>query len=292
MIMEYPNRMTQLLLTPVLLLAVGCGNGDGPDRAGADAADHVQVDAATAGQVVGTVSFDGAAPAPRPVDMSGERACAEKHDGQPMDRPVVVGDDGGLKNVYVYVREGLPEGAWPAADREVELDQDGCLYVPRVLALQAGQTLVIRNSDGLLHNVNARPTNQRGFNISQPTNMTTNRSFSQPEVMIPVRCDVHGWMAAYIGVQNHPYAIVTQEDGTYRIENLPPGEYVIEAWHEEYGTQEQTVTVAESGEARADFRYAADMAGAHVPMGEAIDPHDHHAAGHAGDHAADHAGDH
>jgi hypothetical protein len=283
--MRHWKSTIQLMLIPSLLLAVGCGNGDAPDRAGADAADHVQVDAATAGQVVGTVSFDGAAPDPRPIDMRGEQACAEKHDGQPVDRPVVVGDDGGLKNVYVYVREGLPEGSWPAPDREVELDQNGCLYIPRILALQTGQTLVIRNSDGLLHNVNARATNQRGFNISQPTNMTSNRSFGQPEVMIPVSCDVHGWMSAYIGVQDHPYAIVTQEDGTYRIENLPPGDYVIEAWHEEYGTQEQTVTVAESGEARADFRYAADMAGAYVPMGTAIDPHDHHDAdAHAGDH--------
>jgi hypothetical protein len=169
---------------------------------------------ATAGQVVGTITFEGAAPDPQPIDMRGEQACADKHDGQPMDRPVVVGDDGGLKNVYVYVREGLPAGSWPAADQEVELDQDGCLYIPRVLGLQTGQTLRIRNSDGLLHNVNARPTNQRGFNISQPTNMTTNRSFAQPEVMIPVRCDVHGWMAAYIGVQSHPYFAVTPENGS------------------------------------------------------------------------------
>jgi hypothetical protein len=284
MTMNRSNRITPFLLLSALF-ALACGDNGDQARGGQDAADHVQVDAGTAGQVVGTVSFEGAAPAPRSIDMRAEQACAEKHDGQPVDRPVVVDDDGRLKNVYVYVREGLPSGTWPAADREVELDQDGCLYIPRVLGLQTGQTLVIRNSDGLLHNVNARPTNQRGFNISQPTNMTTNRSFAQPEVMIPVRCDVHGWMAAYIGVQNHPYFAVTPENGEYRIDNLPPGEYVIEAWHEEYGTQTQTVTVAESGEARADFQYSAAMAGAVVPMGDPIDPHDHHAAdGHAGDH--------
>jgi hypothetical protein len=285
MIMKQSNRAIPFLLLPSVVLVLAC-NGDGDQaRGGQAAADHVQVDAATAGQVVGLVSFDGEAPAPQPIDMRGEATCAEKHDGQPVDRPVVVGDDRGLKNVYVYVREGLPEGAWPTPDQEVELDQDGCIYQPRVLGLQTGQTLRIRNSDGLLHNVNARPTNQRGFNISQPTNMTTDRSFAQPEVMIPVRCDVHGWMAAYIGVQDHPYFVVTPENGEYRIENLPPGEYVIEAWHERYGTQTQTVTVAESGEARADFQYSAAMAGAVVPMGEPIDPHGHHAGGgHAGDH--------
>jgi hypothetical protein len=270
----------RLLMLPPVVVAVACGGDDDPARGGQAAADHVQVDPATAGRVVGTVSFDGDAPAGDPIDMRGEQACADKHDGPPLDRPVVVGDDGGLRNVYVYVRQGLPAGAWPTPDAEVELDQDGCIYTPRVLGLQSGQTLRIRNSDGLLHNVNARPTNQRGFNISQPTNMTTTRSFSQAEVMIPVRCDVHGWMAAYIGVQDHPYFAVTPEDGGYRIDNLPPGDYVIETWHERYGTQTQSVTVPESGEARADFRYAAGMAAGTAPLADPIDPHDHGHGGH------------
>jgi plastocyanin len=278
------KRALRILCLPPLLLAMACGDDGDQARGGQEAGDHAQVDAATAGRVVGTISFEGAAPDGQPIDMRGEQSCADKHDGQPVDRPVVVADDGGLKNVYVYVSEGLPAGSWPAPDQEVELDQDGCIYIPRVLGLQTGQTLRIRNSDGLLHNVNARPTNQRGFNISQPTNMTTTRTFAQPEVMIPVRCDVHGWMVAYIGVQNHPYFAVTPENGTFRIENLPPGEYVIEAWHEQYGTQTQTVTVPESGEARADFQYSAAMSGAAVPLADPIDPHDHPAGGHAGDH--------
>jgi hypothetical protein len=286
MTMKHQHRPIQLLLLPPLLAVLACGGDGDAARGGPDAADHVQVDAATAGQVVGTVSFDGEAPPGDPIDMRGEAACAEKHDGEPLDRPVVVGDGGGLKNAYVYVREGVPAGTWPTPDEEVELDQDGCIYIPRVLGLQTGQTLRIRNSDGLLHNVNARPANQRGFNISQPTNMTTNRSFSQPEVMIPVRCDVHGWMAAYIGVQAHPYFAVTTEEGSFQIANLPPGEYVIETWHERYGTQTQSVTVPESGEARADFTYSPAMAGATVPLAEPIDPHDHHPAGEhvGGDH--------
>jgi hypothetical protein len=128
--------------------------------------------------------------------------------------------------------------------------------------------------------VNARPENQRGFNISQPTNMTTNRSFSRSEVMIPVRCDVHGWMIAFIGVQDHPYFAVTEEDGTFRIENLPPGDYVIEAWHERYGTQEMNVTVGPDETTEVHFTYNAQMAGNPVPLGEPItgSGHARHAA--------------
>lgn len=276
--MKPSNRMNAFLLVPAVLMVLACGTEDEQADAGEAAADHVQVDPATAGQVVGTISFEGEPPEGEPIDMRGEPDCLEKYDDQPRDRPVVVGDDGGLKNVFVYVREGLPEGSWPTPDEEKELDQDGCLYHPRVLGLQTGQTLQIRNSDGLLHNVNARPDNQRGFNISQPTDMTTTRTFSQPEVMIPVECDVHGWMQAYIGVQDHPYFMVTAEDGEYQIDNLPPGEYVIEAWHERYGTQTQSVTVAESGEARGDFSYSPDMAGGVVPMADPIDLHDHDVA--------------
>ncbi|HUE77020.1 MAG TPA: carboxypeptidase regulatory-like domain-containing protein [Longimicrobiales bacterium] len=282
--MSRNEQTIRLLMVPVIALTFACG-GDGADDSdtgGAAAADAVQVDPSTAGSVVGTVSFEGQPPEGDPIDMSEEPACAEKHSDQPRTRPVVVGSDGGLQNVFIHVTQGLPEGSWPAADEAVELDQDGCIYEPHVLAVRTGQTLTIRNSDGILHNINARPENQRGFNISQPAVMTTDRTFSQPEVMIPIQCDVHGWMEAYLGVVEHPYFAVTSEDGTFEIGNLPPGDYVIEAWHERYGTQTQNVTVAESGEATADFSYSASMAGAVVPLGDPIDLHDHATAGSAG----------
>lgn len=265
---------------PAVLFVLACGGDAGEEAgeagAGAPAGDAVQVDAATAGSVTGTVSFEGDPPAGEPIDMAEEPTCAEKHDEPPMRMPVVVGDDGGLQNVFVRVSQGLPEGSWPTPTDDVELDQNGCVYEPHVLGVQTGQTLTIRNSDGLLHNINARPSNQRGFNVSQPTDMTTDRTFAQPEIMIPVECDVHGWMQAYIGVQDHPYFAVTGEDGSFEIDNLPPGDYTIEAWHEEYGTQTQQVTVAESGEATADFTYSASMAAnAVVPLADPIDLHDH-----------------
>ena len=267
----------RLLLVPVVAFAVACGGGDdsGDDMPAEDA---IMVDAATAGTITGMVSFEGSAPSGEAIDMSAEPTCAEKHSGTPMRMPAMVGDNGGLANVFVHVTEGLPEGTWPTPSESAELDQDGCIYHPHVLGVQTGQTLVIRNSDGLLHNINAQPENQRGFNISQPTNMTTDRTFSRPEVMIPIRCDVHGWMEAYIGVSTHPYFAVTSEDGSFSIGNVPPGDYTVEAWHEEYGVQTMAVTVPESGEATADFGYSASMAGAHVPLGEPIDLHDHGSA--------------
>ncbi len=270
------QRMPSLwILVLVLFAAAACGERDDDARAAPDV-EAVQIE--NPGTVTGTVAFTGNPPAPEPIDMREEPACAEKHSDTPMRHTVRVNDNGTLRNVFVYVRDGLDQ-SFPTPAESKELDQDGCIYDPHVMGLQAGQTLVIRNSDPVLHNVNTRPSVNRGFNISQPQEgMTSQRSFSSSEVMIPVRCDVHGWMHAYIGVLDHPYYVVTGEDGSYRIENLPPGDYVIEAWHEQYGTQTTNVSVPPNGSAEANFTYSADMAGAVVPLGKPIDPHDHHGA--------------
>lgn len=264
---------TRVPVALIAALAVACGGGGDSSDTGAEMESAPAVDPATAGSVMGTIAFEGMAPAPEPIDMSEEEVCAAKHEGTPMQATVKV-DGGGLADVFVYVKEGLPERSWPAAG-EVLLDQDGCIYHPHVLGLQTGQTLSVRNSDGILHNINARPEMNRGFNISQPTNMTSGRSFSQAEIMIPVQCDVHGWMQAYVGVVEHPYFAVSAADGSYTIENLPAGDYVVEVWHEVYGTQTQNVTVAAQEQATADFTYSASMAGADVPLGQPIDLHDH-----------------
>lgn len=275
------SHYLRILMVPAVALIFACGGDTGGDAGGAEAgagtqaADAISVDPATAGTVSGTIAFDGQAPAGEAIDMAEEPTCAEKHASPPVQTPAVVGPAGGLANVFVHVSQGLPEGTWATPSEAVELDQDGCIYHPHVLGIRTGQTLAIRNSDGLLHNINARPENQRGFNISQPTNMTTERSFARAEIMIPVQCDVHGWMEAYIGVVDHPYFAVTGQDGSFTIANLPPGDYTVEAWHEEYGVQSVSVTVAASGDATADFTYSASMAGADVPLGEPIDLHDH-----------------
>jgi plastocyanin len=118
------------------------------------------------------------------------------------------------------------------------------MYTPHVAAVQVGQEVVVRNSDGVLHKVNVRPTKNQGFNFGQPVQgMENKKTFTTAEVMIPVKCDVHPWMHGWIGVQDHPFAAVSDENGAFSLNNLPPGTYEIEAWHEKYGTSTQTVTV-------------------------------------------------
>ncbi len=199
--------------------------------------------------------FQGTPPEPQPIDMAEEPECAQKYEGQPMTQDVVVNESGMLKNVFVYVKSGLPDVDFPTPQEPVVLDQAGCRYEPHVFGIQVGQTLRIMNSDGLLHNINAKPQVNRGFNISQPVEMSTERRFSQPEVMVPFECDVHGWMEAYGGVLDHPYFSTTDGQGSFTIESLPPGTYVIEAWHEEYGTQTQDVTVDENETVELSFTF-------------------------------------
>lgn len=259
-------------------LACGGGGGDTSNAGGGEEAapePAAVVSPAEAATIAGRVSFEGEAPAPVAIDMSEEPVCADKHPDGAFRRAASV-TDGGLGDVYVYVKEGLGDMTFPTPSAGVELDQNGCEYVPHIVAIQTGQSLVIKNSDGVLHNINTQPTENRGFNISQPVVMETTRDFSRPEVMIPVKCDVHGWMEAFIGVQDHPYAVVTAPDGSYTIENLPPGDYVIEAWHETYGVQTQSVTIAAQETGEANFAYSADMAGAPVPLGEPIVLHADH----------------
>ena len=144
---------------------------------------------------------------------------------------------------------------FPTPGTPVELNQDGCIYLPHVFGVQTGQTISIRNSDGLLHNIKATPTTNRPFNISQPTNMTTPRSFSEAETGVHLQCNVHSWMSAYVSVRPDPYFAVTGNDGTFSIRRLPPGTYEVEAWHESMPAQTQSVTVAASESKEITFTF-------------------------------------
>lgn len=251
--------MNRLRLVPVIaFLLAACGGGEG----GGEAAGTGDTPAAAAGptgtaSVTGSVSFEGTPPANPAIDMT-EQACRAEYSSAPTDPQVVV-TNGRLARVFVYVKSGLPAGAsYPAPETPVVLDQNGCLYHPRVLGIMVGQPLEIRNSDPVSHNIKAVPTENRGFNISQPREgMTTTRTFSTPEVMVPLECNVHGWMNAWIGVLSHPFYAVTGEDGSFTLSGLPAGTYEIEAWHEKFGTRTASVTVTEGGTATADFSFSA-----------------------------------
>jgi len=258
-------------------LAWACGGGGdagagGEEPAAEEAAEAAPViDPATAGTIAGVITFEGEAPAPRAIDMSEEPDCAEGYGSEGPLTQSVVAHDGRLANVFVYVKEGL-DLTFPAPSDPVVLNQENCRYEPHVLGLQVDQPLQISNSDPLLHNINTQPSLNRGFNISQPqAGMQTTREFGVSEVMIPVKCDVHGWMSAYVGVLDHPYFAVSSADGSFSMPNLPPGQYVVEAWHELYGVQTMDVTVGEGETADVSFTYNADMAeSAEVPLGEPL----------------------
>lgn len=261
------GRSALVWLTAFVVACGGGGDGQqgGGEMAGGEAGGPALedvVDLSSAGSIEGSVSFAGTAPEPQPIDMAEEPTCAEKYDNGPVYAPVEVNDNGTLRWVFVYVREGRTADGqdlsgidFPVPGEPVMLDQDGCRYDPHVFGIQIGQTLQIQNSDGLLHNINARPDSAGAFNISQPVSMTSTRTFNAAEVMVPIRCDVHGWMQAFGGVVEHPYHAVTGGDGSFTIDRLPPGTYTIEAWHEEYGTQTQEVTVEPNGMAEVSFTF-------------------------------------
>ena len=138
----------------------------------------------------------------------------------------------------------------------VVLDQRGCKYHPHVFGVQVGQPVTILNSDPTLHNVHAVPKANTEFNFGQSSKgMKTTRIFDKPEVMVPFRCDVHGWMAAYGGVVSHPFFAVSKADGSFEIKGLPAGTYTIEVWHERLGTQTQTVKVDGKAGVTANLSY-------------------------------------
>jgi hypothetical protein len=255
--------MSRFQVSVLLLALAACGGGEkttdtasGATAGGTPAAGGGAAGPTGDATVSGKVKFAGTLPANPAIDMSEEQACRSKYTTQPVDSQYV-SQDGGLGNVFVHVTAGLPDGATYAAPTEpVTIDQNGCEYRPRVFGLMVGQPLEIRNSDPVLHNIKAVPSKNRGFNISQPSaGMKTTRTFSTAETMVPLECNVHGWMNAYVGVMSNPFFATTKADGSFELKNLPPGTYTIEAWHEKLGTQTTTVTVGAGETKTAEFTF-------------------------------------
>lgn len=255
------RRMLLAVVPAFAMLACGGAKEDaaegGAPEQGEPAAGAPQA-AEGGASISGTVKFTGTAPANPAIDMSEEAACKSKHEGQPTDPEFVV-NDGKLGNVFVYVKSGLAAGkTYTAPTSPVVLDQDGCLYKPRVFGVMTGQQIEIRNSDPVLHNIKAVPKENRGFNISQPTKgMTTTRTFAMREVVVPLECNVHSWMNAWVGVLDHPYFATSATDGSFKISGLPAGTYEVEAWHEKLGAQTMQVTVAADEGKTQDITFAA-----------------------------------
>jgi len=208
-----------------------------------------------AGGLSGSVKFDGAAPKAKKIKMAADPKCLELHADEPvLSEELVVNENGTLRNVFVYVKSGLT-GTFEVPKTPIELRQEGCMYKPRVFGMMAKQPLKIHNDDDTLHNVHAMPANSKEFNIGQPNKgMESTRTFAVPEVMVKFKCDVHPWMAAYVGVLNHPFYATTGADGSFSIKDLPAGEYEIVAWHEKLGEQTAKVKVTDAV-ATQDFTF-------------------------------------
>ena len=214
------------------------------------------VGAASSGKVSGMVKLEGEAPKQKVIDMSKEPNCVKIHENNPgKTEAVVVGPNGGLKNVVIYVSEGLNPADAQTPSQPAEINQQGCQYHPHVVALDVNQKLKVINSDQNSHNIHPLPKQNREWNKSQPPGAPPfEESFDTPE-MIPVKCNVHPWMRSYLAVVKGPYA-VSSDDGSFSL-NLSPGTYTLTAWQETYGTQTQKVTVAAGKPATVDFTFKA-----------------------------------
>jgi hypothetical protein len=219
----------------------------------AAAPDAKKVDASTAANVIGKVVLEGTPPANPVIKMISDPACGT---GEVRAETFMV-DDGGLQNVFVYIKDGLGNKyIFDTPTEPVKLDQKNCRYTPHVLGVRVTQPLEVSNSDNTLHNVHAVAETNREFNQGQPVaGMKNTVAFTAPEVMLPFRCDVHSWMNAYIGVVNHPYFAVSGGGGKFELKTIPPGTYTIEAWHEKLGRQTQSVTLGEKENKDVTFTY-------------------------------------
>jgi plastocyanin len=204
-----------------------------------------KVDTTVAGNVKGVVNFEGTAPKNEPIKMNADPVCVKQNKDPQFQEAWQVSDDGKtLGNVFVYVKDGLGNYIYDTPTTPAKIDQQNCRYHPHVFGIRVNQPLEIVNSDPTLHNIHAMPKSNSEFNNGQPIQgMKMSHTFDKPEVMVPFKCDVHGWMNAYVGVLPHPYYAVTDKSGKFELKSLPPGTYTIEAWHEKLGTQTASVTL-------------------------------------------------
>ncbi|HEX5137283.1 MAG TPA: carboxypeptidase regulatory-like domain-containing protein [Planctomycetota bacterium] len=269
--------MRGLALTLFALVVVACGGNEkkpaatAPAPASAADAEELTGNDIHAGSdmwsedkgtatVKGTVKFEGDPPKRRAIDVGSEAFCVQAHKDDPLRTEiVVVGAQGGLANVFVQVTAGLENWKFPDATGEAELDQHGCQYVPHVLAAQVGQTLKVKNTDPIMHNVHGinKKTEKDEFNWAQTKAGLEDTKDLKKAGGILVKCDVHGWMGAHIWIVKHPFFAVTGEDGAFTLPKLPAGTYTLEAWHEKLGTQTATVTVGDGEAKEVSFSFSA-----------------------------------
>jgi hypothetical protein len=272
------NKQTKvwLVLSIVLsLLALGSACSKSDSGTNAPASGGSETAAAPyngpTGTITGVISFNGTPPAPKKIDTSADAVCSQKVPNLMTDDTVV--KDGKLANTFVYIKEGTVDGgkkigeySWATPTTAVQLDQNGCHYKPHVIGIMVNQKLSVTNSDATQHNIHPTPKLNAEWNQTQPNGAgPIEKSFNRQEVLIPVKCNQHPWMKAYIGVTKTPFYAVSGEDGTFQIKGVPPGTYTVVAWREggaEGTTKTMEVKVPANGSAKADFAFGEGAASA------------------------------
>ncbi len=249
----------RLFAVPLVLSfgVVACGGGEPPAQTPAtQEAPATTVDPATAATVAGKISLEGTPPANAPIRMNADPACVAANKGQNPTQETFVSEGGGLGNVFVYVQSGL-NGTFPAPTTAIVFDQQAAGITRTSSACRSGSRSRSSTATRRCITFTRRPKTNAEFNTAQPIKgMKTTHTFTAKEadVVVPFKCDVHGWMNAYAGVLDHPYFAVSKPDGSFSIPNLPPGSYTLGAWHEKLGTQTLQVTVA-AKESKADANF-------------------------------------
>lgn len=210
-----------------------------------------------AATITGTVKYEGDVPKFKTVKMDSDPICLTHHEGPVYPQILELGEGNSMGNVFVHVVSGLSQKKYSAPSEPAVLDQKGCMYEPHVLGIMVGQPLKVLNPDGTLHNVHGTPKINKEFNIAMPKfRKEITRTFDQPEFMFQMVCDVHPWMGAWVSVMEHPFFSTTKKDGMFKIENLPAGEYEIEAWHEKLGTKKSTIVLSDGDEKEVNFSFS------------------------------------
>lgn len=211
-----------------------------------------QVDPTRAASIQGTVTTLRDIPPPGTIRLPQE--CASH--GRSVKAQSLIVNDGKVANALVYVSKGLEGKRFAVPQEEVVMDQAGCIYLPHVAAVQTQQQITFVNSDDVLHNVRCAAKENPAFNISMPNkDSRITKSFAKPEVAVPLKCNLHPWMGAYVGVFDHPYFAVSDEMGEFAFGDLPPGNYQVTVWHEKLGTVTQNIEVEPQAKAKLNFEY-------------------------------------
>ncbi len=213
------------------------------------------VEAMAAGTIEGKVVFNGRPRRNPLIQMGADPNCLSINAGKKVVQEfVTLNRDKSVDNVFIHITDEVAGGSAPS--EPVVIEQEGCIYHPRIAGAMVGQRLTVRNNDSTLHNIHSLSDGKNSFNVGQPkAGMEFNYDLRQKEVMLRLKCDVHPWMIGFLGVKSHPHYAVTADGGTFRIENVPAGTYTLQAWQEKLGTVDQQIEVKDGETVTVEFAY-------------------------------------